>query len=583
MQWKLKPEPDSQIVELLQKEIKIPYKIAYLLAQRGISSYEDARRFFSPQITDLHNPFLMKNMDKAVKRIETAIARGEKILVYGDYDVDGTTAVSVVYSYLKDFYDKVDTYIPDRYSEGYGISVQGIDYAAENNFGLVIALDCGTKAIDKIRYAREKGIDFIIGDHHTPGDVLPEAYAFLNPKQTGCEYPYKELSGAGIGFKLIQALQQKKELPLEDIIHYLDLVAVSIGADIVPITGENRTMAYFGLKQIEVNPRAGLRALSRNVKDKVLEISDLVFVLAPRINAAGRIKHGKEAVKLLIEKDMQIANRFADEIEAYNNERREFDKSITEEARQQIINNNEEERASTVVYDSGWHKGVLGIVASRLIETYYRPTIVFTESNGVLSGSVRSVPGFNVYDALQACSEYIIQFGGHKYAAGLTIAPEQYEAFKNKFEQVVKQSICPDSLSPQISIDAKISFKEIMEEDENGKKKSVNIPKFYRLIKRMAPFGPGNMNPVFVVEGVNDTGYTKTVGKDNNHLKLSLRELNSGIILSGIGFNLGKKLSVVKQGMPLAVVFTIEENNWNNKISLQLRVKDIQPMVDIKP
>jgi len=576
MQWKLKPEPDSQIVELLQKQIKIPRKIAYLLAQRGIQTYEDARRFFSPQISDLHNPFLMKNMDKAVERIEKAIAGGEKILVYGDYDVDGTTAVSVVYSYLKDYYEKVDTYIPDRYAEGYGISTQGIDYAADNDFSLVIALDCGTKAMDKIKYASEKGIDFIIGDHHTPGDILPEATAFLNPKQTGCNYPYKELSGAGIGFKLIQALQQSKKLPLDNIIHYLDLVAVSIGADIVPITGENRTMAYFGLKQIEVNPRPGLRALSRNVKDKVLEISDLVFVLAPRINAAGRIKHGKEAVKLLIEKEAHIANRFADEIEAYNTERREFDKNITEEAKQQIIENKEEEKSTTVVYDAHWHKGVLGIVASRLIETYYRPTIVFTKSNGVLSGSVRSVPGFNVYDALQACSDYIIQFGGHKYAAGLTVEPEQFEAFKNKFEQVVKNSIQKESLSPQINIDAPVSFREIMQGGES-------IPKFYRLIKRMAPFGPGNMNPVFVTEGVNDSGYSKTVGKDNNHLKLSLRELSSGIIMNGIGFNLGKKLSVVKQGMPLSVVYTIEENNWNNKVTLQLRVKDIKPLVNIKP
>ena len=573
MQWKLKPEPDSKIVERLQKEIKIPHKVAYLLAQRGIRSYEDARRFFSPQITDLHNPFLMKNMDKAVERIEMAIANAEKILIYGDYDVDGTTAVSIVYSYLNDYYDKVDTYIPDRYSEGYGISTQGIDYAAENNFGLIIALDCGTKAIDKIKYAQKKGIDFIIGDHHTPGDVLPEAYAFLNPKQNTCPYPYKELSGAGIGFKLIQALQQKKKQPLEDIIHYLDLVAVSIGADIVPITGENRTMAAFGLKQIEVNPRPGLRALSRNVKDKVMDINDLVFVLAPRINAAGRIKHGKEAVKLLIEKNTHIANRFADEIEAYNIERREFDKNITEEALHQIVEHNEEEGFSTVVYDATWHKGVLGIVASRLIETYYRPTIVFTESNGVLSGSVRSVSGFNVYDALQACKQHIIQFGGHKYAAGLTVAPKQYEAFKTKFEQIVKSTIQKESLSPQINIDTQISFREIMEGGEN-------IPKFYRLIKRMAPFGPGNMNPVFVTEGVNDTGYSKTVGKDNNHLKLSLRELNSGIIMNGIGFNLGDKISIVKHGMPLAVVYSIEENNWNNRISLQLRVKDIRPLVE---
>ena len=567
MQWQHKPKPDTEIVNQLQNELNIPEKNAYLLAQRGISNFEEARRFFRPQLTDLHDPFLMKNMNTAVARIEKAIANNEKILIYGDYDVDGTTAVSVVYSYLIKFYDQIDTYIPDRYSEGYGISVQGIDFAAKNGFSLVIALDCGTKAIEKVAYAQEKGVDFIIGDHHTPGKVLPPAVAFLNPKQPDCPYPYKELSGAGIAFKLIQALHQRKQLSLDDIMPFLDLVAVSIGADIVPITGENRIMAYYGLKQIEKNPRAGLRALSRTRQDKTLDISDLVFVLAPRINAAGRIKHGKEAVKLLVEKDLTVANKFANEIELYNEERRGYDQKITAEALQQIIDQKEENRFSTVVFHPQWHKGVVGIVASRLIETYYRPTIVFTQSNGVISGSVRSVSGFNVYDALQACSDYIIQFGGHKYAAGLTIAPEQFDNFKAKFEEIVKNTITEASMVPEIRIDTDLSFKDIAR-------------KFFNILKQMAPFGPGNMHPVFVTRGVNDTGYSKIVGKDKNHLKLSLRELKSGLIMNGIGFNMADKADLVKSGVPLSVAYTLEENHWNNKVSLQLRIKDIKPVYD---
>ncbi len=575
MQWKLKPSPDPETVEHLKNTLNIPEKNAFLLAQRDITNFEEARRFFKPELSDLHDPFLMKDMDKAVDRIEKAIANNEKILVYGDYDVDGTTAVSIVYSYLKEIYDQVDSYIPDRYKEGYGISIQGIDFAAENNFSLIIALDCGTKAIDKIAYAKTKNIDFIIGDHHTPGDIIPAAKAFLNPKQTGCPYPYKELSGAGIGFKLIQAIQQHRQLPVTEIMHYLDLVAVSIGADIVPITGENRIMAYYGLKQIEINPRPGLRALSRNVKDKTLDINDLVFTLAPRINAAGRIKHGKEAVKLLIEKDHTVANRFADEIEVYNQDRREFDQQITIEALDQIIQNREESHHATVVYHPGWHKGVLGIVASRLIETYYRPTVVFTKSNGVLSGSVRSVSGFNVYDALQACSEHIIQFGGHKYAAGLTIAEEAYPAFKAKFEEVVKNTITEASKTPEILIDTNLSFKDLITYKEES------LPKFFRILKRMAPFGPGNMNPVFVTEGVNDTGYSRTVGQDNKHLKLSVKDFKSGRILTGIAFNMGDKYDLVKSGTPLSIVYTLEENHWKGKVSLQMRVKDIKPLINL--
>jgi single-stranded-DNA-specific exonuclease len=565
MQWKMKPAPDAEIVKLLEKELNIPQKNAYLLAQRGIDSFDEARRFFRPQFSDLLDPFLMKGMDIAVQRIEKAIANNEKILIYGDYDVDGTTAVSVVFSYINETYQNIDTYIPDRYGEGYGISIQGIDFAAENGFSLVIALDCGTKAVDKIDYANSKNIDFIIADHHTPGDELPKAFAMLNPKQNDCPYPYKELSGAGIGFKLIQALHQKRGGKIDEITHYLDLVTVSIGADIVPITGENRTMAFFGLEQIEKNARPGLKALSRNVEDKVLTINDLVFTLAPRINAAGRIKHGKEAVKLLVEKDVAVANRFADEIEAYNIERRGLDQRISEEALAQIVDNKEENNMSSVVYDENWHKGVVGIVASRLIETYYRPTVVMTKSNGVISGSVRSVSGFNVYDALQACSEYIIQFGGHKYAAGLTVAVDQYENFKQKFEEVVKNTIEDTSLVPEIKIDSEINFGDI-------------TSKFFRILKQMAPFGPGNMNPVFVSYGLNDTGYSKKVGKDNTHLKLSLRDLKSGIIMNGIGFGLGDKADLVRSGKPLSVVYTLEENHWRNKVSIQMRIKDIKAL-----
>ncbi len=568
MQWKLKPQPDTHIVDRLVNELNIPYINAYLLAQRGIKSFDEAKRFFRPQLTDLHEPFLMKDMLKAVERIEKAMANGEKILVYGDYDVDGTTAVSIVYSYLKNRYDQVDSYIPDRYAEGYGISYKGIDFAKTNGFSLVIALDCGTKAIDKIAYANEQNIDFIIADHHTPGEILPAAYAFLNPKQKDCPYPYKELSGAGIGFKLIQGLQQNAGLDLNDIISYLDLVAVSIGADIVPITGENRILAYFGLKQIEKNPRPGLKALSKKTNGKTLDIQDLVFTLAPRINAAGRIKHGKEAVKLLIEKDMAVAGHFAEEIENYNTERRDFDQNITKEALAQIKALSEEKAAATVVFKPDWHKGVLGIVASRLIETYYRPTVVFTQSNGVLSGSVRSVPGFNVYDALHACQEHIIQFGGHKYAAGLTIAVEDYEAFKAKFQAVVQKSIQPESLVPEIEIDAPLQFKDINK-------------KFYNILKQMGPFGPGNMNPVFITDGVNDTGYSKTVGKENEHLRLSVKDLKSGRVMNGIGFKLGHKADLVKSGVPLSVVYTLEENHWNGQVTLQMHVKDIKPVFDL--
>jgi single-stranded-DNA-specific exonuclease len=443
MRWKLKPEPLPEKFIQLSKELGVDYTLSKLLVQRGIETYEQAKAFFRPDLADLHNPYLMKDMDLAVKRIETAITSGENILVYGDYDVDGTTSVSLLASYLKSIHPNVATYIPDRYAEGYGISIQGIDYADDNDISLIIALDCGIKAIEKVAYAKEKGIDFIICDHHRPGAEIPNAVAVLDPKREDCEYPYKELCGCGVGFKLIQALAEGRGYHIEDITQYLDLVATAIAADIVPITGENRILAYYGLQIINSKPRNGIKAIIHQVKKEELTITDVVFIIAPRINAAGRIKHGNQAVELLTEADFETAVAFASEIEIYNNERRELDKTIANEALQQIEENNEQQNFSTVVYSETWHKGVIGIVASRLTETYYRPTLVFTKSGDYLAASARSVKGFDVYNALEQCSEFIEQFGGHKYAAGLTLKEENYQNFKNKFEEVVKETL-PD-------------------------------------------------------------------------------------------------------------------------------------------
>jgi single-stranded-DNA-specific exonuclease len=562
MRWTLKSKPEKQKVQALQNDLQVDEIIATLLIQRGIETFEDAKSFFRPTLADLHHPYLMKDMDKAVVRIENAIKNNENILVFGDYDVDGTTAVSLVSSYLKSFYSNIATYIPDRYDEGYGISFKGIDYADDNGITLIIALDCGIKSIEHVAYARDKQIDFIICDHHRPGDTLPNAVAVLDPKRSDCNYPYKELCGCGVGFKLIQALAENRNQTIDDLIPYLDLVATAIAADIVPITGENRVMAKFGLEVINSQPRPGIKALIQNVKKKVLTITDVVFIIAPRINAAGRIKHGNEAVALLTEFDLQQAEIFASEIEQHNADRKDLDKQITKEALLQIEENNENECFTTVVYQENWHKGVIGIVASRLIETYYRPTIVFTKSGDKLAASARSVKDFDVYNALEASSEYLEQFGGHMYAAGMTLKEENYEAFKNKFEEVVNQTIHPDLLIPEISVDAEIHLSDINE-------------KMMRILKQFEPFGPENMTPIFLSNNLNDTGYPKTLGNDNEHLKLFVKQSNSNTY-NAIGFGLGKKINIAKDRKPFDAVYSIEENEWNGKVSLQLQLRDIR-------
>ena len=562
MRWTLKTKPSPEKVKALAAELKVDELIAMLLVQRGIETYEAARQFFRPSLADLHNPYLMKDMDKAVARIEAAIANAENILVFGDYDVDGTTAVSLVSSYLKSFYPNVATYIPDRYNEGYGVSYQGIDFADDNGFTLIIALDCGIKSIDHVAYAKAKNIDFIIGDHHRPGDILPEAVAVLDPKRTDCNYPYDELCGCGVGFKLIQALAQNRNQTVADLVPYLDLVATAIAADIVPMTGENRVLAKFGLEVINSSPRPGIKALVQNVKKKTLTITDVVFIIAPRINAAGRIKHGNEAVALLTEYDLEQAEFFASEIEQHNSDRKDLDKLITAEALSQITENNETKKFTTVVYQENWHKGVIGIVASRLTETYYRPTIVFTKSGDKLAASARSVKDFDIYNALEACAAHLEQFGGHMYAAGMTLKEENYAAFKEAFERTVEETIHPDLLTPEIAVDAEINLTDINE-------------KLIRILNQFEPFGPQNMTPVFMTKGLKDSGYAKGIGADEDHLKLYVKQNNSPGF-GAIGFGLGKKLDLVKNQQPFDAVYCIDENEFNGKVSVQLRLKDIK-------
>ena len=562
MRWTLKTKPSPEKVKALAAELKVDELIAMLLVQRGIETYEAARQFFRPSLTDLHDPYLMKDMDKAVARIETAIANAENILVFGDYDVDGTTAVSLVSSYLKSFYPNVATYIPDRYNEGYGVSYQGIDFADDNGFTLIIALDCGIKSIDHVAYAKAKNIDFIIGDHHRPGDTLPEAVAVLDPKRTDCNYPYDELCGCGVGFKLIQALAQNRNQTVADLVPYLDLVATAIAADIVPITGENRVLAKFGLEVINTSPRPGIKALVQNVKKKTLTITDVVFIIAPRINAAGRIKHGNEAVALLTEYDLEQAEFFASEIEQHNSDRKDLDKLITAEALSQITENNETKKFTTVVYQENWHKGVIGIVASRLTETYYRPTIVFTKSGDKLAASARSVKDFDIYNALEACAVHLEQFGGHMYAAGMTLKEENYATFKEAFERTVEETIHPDLLTPEIAVDAEINLTDINE-------------KLIRILNQFEPFGPQNMTPVFMTKGLKDSGYAKGIGADEDHLKLYVKQNNSPGF-GAIGFGLGKKLDLVKNQQSFDAVYCIDENEFNGKVSVQLRLKDLR-------
>ena len=562
MRWTLKSKPEKEKVQKLQNELQVDEIIATLLIQRGVETYDQAKTFFRPTLKDLHNPYLMKDMDKAVSRIEKAISNGENILVFGDYDVDGTTAVSLVSSYLKSYYPNIATYIPDRYDEGYGISYKGIDYADDNGISLIIALDCGIKSIDHIAYANEKKIDFIICDHHRPGDELPNAVAVLDPKRNDCFYPYDELCGCGVGFKLIQALAENRNQSILDLIPYLDLVATAIAADIVPITGENRVLAKFGLEVINSNPRPGIKALVQNVKKKVLTITDVVFIIAPRINAAGRIKHGNEAVALLTEYDLDQAELFASEIEQHNSDRKELDKQITVEALSQIDVNNEKEKFTTVVYQEDWHKGVIGIVASRLTETYYRPTIVFTKSGDKLAASARSVKDFDIYNALETCAEHLEQFGGHMYAAGMTLKEGNYQNFKNAFEEEVQKTIHPDLLIPEISVDAEINFADIN-------------PKLIRLLNQFEPFGPQNMAPTFLTKNIKDTGYAKPLGKDNEHLKLFVKQ-NQSEGFGAIGFGLGNKLDSIKNQKPFDAVYCIDENEFNGNVTVQLRMKDLK-------
>ena len=562
MRWTLKPKPSEENSSKLAKELGVDVLIASLLLQRGIETYEATRNFFRPSLSDLHDPFLMKDMDKAVARVEQAIAKDENILVYGDYDVDGTTSVALLSSYLISYYPNVATYIPDRYDEGYGISYKGIDFAEDNGFSLIVALDCGIKAIEKVAYASEKNIDFIICDHHRPGPELPKAIAVLDPKREDCEYPFKELCGCGVGFKLIQALGVKKGETIDDMILYLDLVATAIGADIVPITGENRILAYYGLKVLNSNPRTGFKAILKRVKKQTLTITDVVFIIAPRINAAGRMKHGNHAVTLLTETNMNKAIVWASEIEQFNTDRRDADKRITREALIQISEKKEEDRMTTVVYDETWHKGVIGIVASRLMETYYRPTLVFTKSGEKLAASARSVKGFDVYNALEGCAEFIEQFGGHKYAAGLTLLEKDYEGFKAEFEKVVRDTIDPKLLNPELNIDAEINLAEI-------------TPKFYRILKQFAPFGPGNMAPVFMTQNLIDIGKGKRVGEDKSHLRLVVKQGNSTQITC-IGFGLGDKHDLTCEGEPFKAAYVIDENEWQGTVSLQLLLKDIK-------
>ena len=561
MRWTLKSTPEKEKIKKLANDLQVDETIASILCQRNIETFEDAKKYFRPSLEDIHDPFLMKDMDLAVARIETAITNNENILVFGDYDVDGTTAVSLVSSYLKTIYPNIATYIPDRYAEGYGVSYMGIDFAHDNDFSLIIALDCGIKAIEKVAYASEKNIDFIICDHHKPGPEIPKAVAVLNAKREDCKYPFDELCGCGVGFKLIQALGVSRNQTIDHFVPYLDLVATAIAADIVPMNGENRILAFHGLNVINTNPRNGIKAIIHQVKKTELTITDVVFIIAPRINAAGRMKHGNYAVELLTEMDLDAAIEFAAAIEIFNADRKDLDKKITSQAIIQIIDNNEENKFSTVVFQEDWHKGVIGIVASRLIEKYYRPTLVFTKSGDKLAASARSVKGFDVYNALEECAECIEQFGGHKYAAGLTLLPENYENFKNKFEEVVSKTIDKALLTPEISVDAEIELSEI-------------TPKFFRIIQQMAPFGPMNMKPTFKSTCVRDNGYGKQVGADKTHLKLNVFQGDNQKTYNAIGFNLGDKMEHVQNDFD--IVYALDENEWNGYKTVQLLLKDLK-------
>ncbi|MCD6200383.1 MAG: single-stranded-DNA-specific exonuclease RecJ [Bacteroidales bacterium] len=566
-EWHIKKPGDNGVIEQLSAAINVNPHFANLLVQRGIKTYEEAKTFFRPSLQDLHNPFLMKDMNRAIDRITTAITKNERILIYGDYDVDGTTSVALLYSFFREFYTNLGYYIPDRYSEGYGISLRGIDYAKENNYSLIIALDCGIKAVEEVKYASRKKIDFIVCDHHLPGDTIPEAVAILDPKQPGCDYPYKELSGCGVGFKLIEGYARINDVPFENLIPYLDLVAVSTASDIVPITGENRILVYHGLQQLNNNPRTGLRSImhSAGLDNKKVTVEDVVFRIGPRINAAGRMKSGSKAVDLLVSEDSKDAVLISGEINNFNLERREEDQKITKEALSMISEDSMQvNRKSTVVYSKNWHKGVIGIVASRLIETYYRPTIVLTESNGFLTGSARSVEGFDLYQALEACSDLLETFGGHMYAAGLTLKKENFEAFSSRFEEIVDARITPEQMIPSIDIDDELDLDEITD-------------KFADILNQMEPFGPGNMPPVFVTRHVRDAGTGRVVGNNGGHLKLDLTQDGKTIHpFPAIAFNQSHRYELIREGKFFDICYTITENEFRGTKTLQLNIKDIK-------
>jgi single-stranded-DNA-specific exonuclease len=552
---------DDNKAQSLHQSLRIDPVLCKILVQRGIETFEQAKDFFRPQLTQLHSPWLMKDMDKAVDRIVSAINSNEKILVFGDYDVDGTTAVASMYSFLRNRYAHLDFYIPHRYREGYGVSKAGIDFAKENDFGLIISLDCGIKSTGLIAYAKGLGIDFIVCDHHLPDDELPPAVAILNPKQKDCNYPYKELCGCGVGFKLISALAEKMNLPQTDVNEYLDLVATAIAADIVPVTGENRILAFHGLKKANEDPNHGIRALTNlSGLTKELLINNFVFMIAPRVNAAGRMDDATKAVEMFIAESYEKALHFAEMLHSDNTDRKEADSSITEEALA-IINENKEwvNRKSTVVFQPHWHKGVVGIVASRLIENYYRPTVVLTQSGEYAAGSARSVPGFNLYEAIHACREHLLGYGGHFAAAGLTLETDKVDAFRNKFEEVVSSTIPPEFLIPEIVIDAEISFRDIKQS-------------FYDILCQMEPFGPENLRPVFIAKKVMDTGWSKIVKED--HIRFSVKQDN--VIMTGIGFNMARKFHLLLQKKLVDIIFKTEENEWQGQKALQLKVIDFR-------
>ena len=565
--WVIKSSGDENIISSLSRDLGIERPLAQLLVQRGITTFKEAKDFFRPDLSNLHDPFLMKDMDVAIQRILDAIQSGEKVLVYGDYDVDGTTAVALVYSFFKDHFKEIDYYIPDRYEEGYGVSVKGIDYASEHGIGLIIALDCGIKAVDKINYAREKGIEFIICDHHNPGDSIPDAVAVLDPKQDGCTYPYKELSGCGVGFKLIQAYGIKTGQASESIYDFLDLVVVSIASDIVPITGENRIMAHFGLKKLNDKPSIGLKAIKEvaGIEKQNIDVEDIVFKIGPRINAAGRMESGKKSVDLLVCENWKDAGVISEKINNFNLDRRNIDTEITRQAIEMIQGDETlKELNSTVLYNPEWHKGVIGIVASRLLDHYYRPTVILTKSNGFITGSARSVSGFDLYQAIESCSDLLENFGGHKYAAGLTMKVQNLPKFRERFEKFVSETIDPEQLIPVVEIDTELQLKDIND-------------KFYRILKQFEPFGPENISPVFLSENVVDNGYGRTVGNNGEHLKLTLiQEENPFQVFPAIGFHQGNDFSKVNKGAPFDICYQLMENEFRGRTSLQIHLLDIK-------